>query len=105
MSSKGYLDQYKDPEHTVLKFSLNVGVLSYEAIKIPTTGCPCDHWRRPTVCRLYPLAPRYDLERGFVGVDSTFSLTEIAKNSSESRGHVRSIKCRSTKSRNSLPSR
>jgi len=79
MSSKGYLDQYKDAEHTVLKVSLNVGVLSYEAIKIPTTGCPCDHWRRPTVCRLYPLAPRYDLERGFVGVDSTFSLMEIAE--------------------------
>src|SRR5262249_32990622 len=79
MSSKGYLDQYKDLEHAVLKVRLNVGVLSYEAIKIPTIGCPCDHWRRPTVCRLYPLAPRYDLDRGFVGVDSTFSLMEVAE--------------------------
>ena len=56
-----------------------MGVLSYEAIKIPTTGCPCDHGRRPTVCRLYPLAPRYDLDRGFMGVDSTFSMMEIAE--------------------------
>jgi hypothetical protein len=31
------------------------------------------------VCRLYPLAPRYDLDRGFVGVDSTFSLMELAE--------------------------
>src|SRR5262245_54489706 len=79
MSNKGYLSQYKDPEHTVFKVGLNVGVLSYEAIKIPTIGCPGEHWRRPTVCRLYPLAPRFDLERGFVGVDSTFSLMEIAE--------------------------
>lgn len=79
MSDKGYLGQYKDPEHTVFKVKLNVGVLSYEAIKIPTIGCPCDHGRRPTVCRLYPLAPRYDLDRGFAGVDSTFSMMEIAE--------------------------
>jgi hypothetical protein len=79
MSDMGYLGQYKDLEYSVLKTRLNVGVLSYEAIKIPTIGCPCDHWRRPTVCRLYPLAPRYDLHRGFVGVDGTFSLMEIAE--------------------------
>jgi hypothetical protein len=79
MSAKGYLGQYQDPEHVVFRISLNAGVLCYEAIKIPTVGCPCDHRRRPTVCRLYPLAPRYDLDRGFVGVDHTFSLMEIAE--------------------------
>ena len=79
MSDKGYLAQYKDAEHAVSVVDLDVGVLSYEAIKIPTMGCPCDHWRRPTVCRLYPLAPRYDLDHGFVGIDSTFSLMEVAE--------------------------
>jgi hypothetical protein len=70
LSAKGWLAQFGDYEHRVQSFELPMGSMRLETVVSRRPHCACDQPTRPTVCRLYPLLPVFDVEGKLVGVES-----------------------------------
>src|SRR5262245_3943711 len=61
LKEKGWLAQFGDFDHKVVEIVLKAGRMHVESIISRRPQCACDHDIRPTVCRLYPLLPTYDI--------------------------------------------
>jgi len=61
LQSKGWLNQFGDHDYRVTEFPIEGHVLKAEAIISRKPNCACDHDQRPTVCRLYPRLPVFNL--------------------------------------------
>lgn len=69
LASKDWLTQFGSFEHTISEFVLEQGRLRIEHIVSRRPTCACDQERRPTVCRLYPLLPVYDISGVLTATD------------------------------------
>ena len=69
LKSKGWLDQFGDHDHKVVRFEIDGSALKAESIVSRKIGCVCNHDTRPTVCRLYPLLPTFDDEGFLTGTE------------------------------------
>lgn len=79
LQARGWLAQFEPFEHRVQVFEVGQRQLRYEAIVSRRPGCACDHATRPTICRLYPLLPRFDLEGRLIAVESTGIYEEMER--------------------------
>jgi hypothetical protein len=70
LASKGWLGQFGDHDHKVVEFAIDSYTLKAESIVSRKSGCPCHHDTRPTICRLYPLLPTFDVNGRLVGTES-----------------------------------
>ena len=75
LQNKGWLQQFGDFDHKVIEYSLDHRTLRVESIVSRRPNCACDHDTRPTVCRLYPLLPVFDIDGKVTGID-TFGIYE-----------------------------
>lgn len=71
LRQRGWTRQFEPFEHRVQPVEIAGRRFAYEAIVSRRPGCACDHATRPTICRLYPLLPVFDLEGALVGVEPT----------------------------------
>jgi hypothetical protein len=62
LCAKGWDQQFAPFEHRVIVFPMAGRDIRMESIVSQRPGCACDHATRPTICRLYPLLPRFDME-------------------------------------------
>lgn len=70
LSQNGYLQQFQDHEHRVINYAFGEGrTLKIETIISRRPGCACDHGTRPTICRLYPSFPIFDVDGRLTGLD------------------------------------
>lgn len=69
LSKKGWLEQFGDFDHKVIDFPIDGFVLKVESIISRKPNCACDHDTRPTICRLYPLLPVFDVGGRLVGTE------------------------------------
>jgi hypothetical protein len=77
MAERGHLAQYDEPRLETTCIEGRAGRYRFDLLCVKAPGrCPCDHARRPTVCRLYPLQPLFEPGAGLVGVDPNFSFFE-----------------------------
>lgn len=67
--SKGWHAQFQDFEHKVIEFPLDGYTIRAESVVSRRPGCACDHATRPTICRLYPLLPVFDVDGALLGVE------------------------------------
>lgn len=79
LQARGWLSQFEPFEHRVQVFEVGDRQLRYEAIISRRLGCACDHATRPTICRLYPLLPRFDVEGQLIGVEPTGIYEEMER--------------------------
>ncbi len=79
LAQRGWLAQFEPFEHRVQTFAIGARTLAYESIISRRPGCACDHATRPTICRLYPLLPRFNLEGQLVGVENTGIYEEMER--------------------------
>lgn len=80
MQRHDLLSQYQHVEAQLWQIELDVGSYEFTTLRIQANGtCPCDHSRRTTVCRLYPLLPQFDLGQGLCGIDTRFTIYEEAE--------------------------
>lgn len=70
LDSKGWLKQFGDYEHKIIKFPIEGYSLKIESIVSRKPNCPCEHNTRPTICRLYPLLPIFDIAGNLIGTES-----------------------------------
>jgi hypothetical protein len=79
LQDRGYLDQFQD--HTIrrLDFQVAQGTIRYRAIISERTECACDHATRPTVCRLYPLFPRFEPSGALVAIERGTIFDELER--------------------------
>ena len=52
-----------------MSFEVDGRTLQAESLISRRTGCACDHGTRTTICRLYPLLPRFDDDGRLIGVE------------------------------------
>lgn len=76
LHEKGWLKQFGDYEHRVSEYSFGNRTLRIEAIVSKRPNCACDHATRPTICRLYPYFPVFDIDGAMTAVE-TVGLYEI----------------------------
>lgn len=69
LRENGFLAQFQDHEHRVLDYAFGTRSLRLESIVSRRPGCACDHGTRPTICRLYPLLPVFDMDGHLTGVE------------------------------------
>lgn len=70
LQRQGWLPQFQDHEHRAITYAFGPGrALVMESILSRREGCACDHATRPTICRLYPVFPVFDVEGRLVGID------------------------------------
>lgn len=69
LGERGWLGQFGDFEHRVAEMPIEGGVLRAESIVSTKAGCPCNHGTRPTICRLYPLLPVFDVHGRLVDAE------------------------------------
>lgn len=70
LQSRGWLDQFGDYTHKVVEFPIDGYELRVESIvSRRPVGCVCNHDTRPTVCRLYPLLPVFQVDGSLAGVE------------------------------------
>jgi hypothetical protein len=80
MQRHDLLSQYQQFEPQLWHIELDIGDYEFTTLRIQANGaCPCDHQRRTTVCRLYPLLPQFELGKGLCGIDSRFTIYEEAE--------------------------
>lgn len=70
LAHKGWLTQFGDFDHKVIDYPLDNWTMKIESIISRRPNCACNHETRPTVCKLYPLLPVFDLEGRVIGIDS-----------------------------------
>jgi hypothetical protein len=76
LEHRGFLEQFKECEHKVVDYALDLGAMKLEFMMGASKDCACSHDTRTTVCRLYPLLPVFDIDGRLVGVDPTFGIFE-----------------------------
>ena len=69
LSTKGWLKQFEPFEHRLMDFPIDAGVIKVESIISKKPNCACEHNIRPTVCRLYPLLPIFDVSGRVVAAE------------------------------------
>jgi hypothetical protein len=79
LEAQGWLGQFGDFEHKVVEYALDAGVLRIESIVSRRPNCACDHGTRPTICRLYPLLPVFDVRGQFIGTESMGIYEELER--------------------------
>ena len=80
MKRRGLLNQYSEFEREVTCVTLVAGEFNFDLLSIPADrACPCDHSRRPTICRLYPLMPILSPTDKLIGVDANCSQFEVVE--------------------------
>lgn len=62
LARQGWLEQFGNHERKVIEFPIDGHVIRAESIVSRRQGCACDHATRPTICRLYPLLPVFDIQ-------------------------------------------
>lgn len=67
--SRGWESQFQEFEHRVVEFPLEGYTLRAESVVSLRPGCACDHATRPTICRLYPLLPVFDVHGRLRGTE------------------------------------
>ncbi len=77
LKSRDGLKQFGDHDHKVVEFEIDGYRLKSESIVSRRPNCACDHDIRPTVCRLYPLLPVFDVAGNFVGTEKMGIYEEI----------------------------
>jgi hypothetical protein len=71
LAERGWLGQFAPVEFKAQTFEIDGRTLRYETLVSRRPGCACDHATRPTICRLYPLMPRFGLDGQLEGVEHT----------------------------------
>lgn len=79
LQERGWLAQFGDFDHKVIEYSLDHRTLRVESIISRKPNCACDHDTRPTVCRLYPLLPVFDVDGRVTRLDSFGIYEELEK--------------------------
>jgi hypothetical protein len=69
LQSRGWTSQFEPFEHKVQAFEVDGRILRHETVVSRRPGCACDHATRPTICRLYPLLPRFAPDGRLEGVE------------------------------------
>ena len=69
LAEKGWLEQFGDYEHKTVEFEIEGHSLKAESIVIHNLECACNHDTRPTICRLYPLLPKFNIAGQLVGTE------------------------------------
>jgi hypothetical protein len=69
LQGKGWLRHFGEYEHRVVEYPLGRRVVRVEAIVSRRLNCACDHATRPTICRLYPFLPIFDIHGAITGVE------------------------------------
>lgn len=67
---KGWLKQFGDYDRKVIEFPIDGYTLKIESIVSRKPNCACDHDTRPTICRLYPLLPVFNVAGQLVSTES-----------------------------------
>jgi hypothetical protein len=70
LARKGWLEQFGAHEHRVTERAISGQVVSFETLVTHRSQCPCEHDIRPTVCRLYPLMPVFNVAGHVTGLDT-----------------------------------
>ena len=77
LAQTGRLRQFGEYKHKRTELALQGGdVVVLDSIVSYRPGCACEHAHRPTICRLYPLFPVFDIDGRLVGVDAAFGIYE-----------------------------
>jgi hypothetical protein len=78
MKARGHTAQYRSYRFHSRSYVLTDATLRFEMLSVATTrgGCPCSHAIRPTVCRLYPMLPLFEVGVGLVGIEPYFALED-----------------------------
>ncbi|MBL8329572.1 MAG: hypothetical protein JNJ71_12010 [Rubrivivax sp.] len=80
LQRSGWAAQFEPCEFRVQATPVAGRLVQHESvISRRTGGCACDHATRPTICRLYPLLPRFDLQGQLVGVERTGLYEEMER--------------------------
>lgn len=69
LKNKGWLQQFGDYAHNVVDYSFGPHSMRVESIVSKRPGCACDHATRPTICRLYPYFPNFDIDGRLIGIE------------------------------------
>lgn len=72
----GLLKQFGEHDHKITEFNIDGYVLKSEELVVHRSGCICEQDTRTTVCRLYPLMPRFDINGRLIGAEPTFGIYE-----------------------------
>lgn len=70
LSTMNWLEQFGDHDHKVVEFQIDGYTLKVESIVSRKPNCACEHDTRPTICRLYPLLPVFEVDGRLVGTES-----------------------------------
>ncbi len=77
LRERGLLSQYPAPQLETTWLTGRLATYRFDLLVVAAPGrCPCDHPRRPTICRLYPLQPLFEPGVGVVGVETNASFFE-----------------------------
>ena len=68
---KGWDKQFQPCEFRRIDLMIDGRPIAVESIISRRAGCACEHATRPTICRLYPLLPHFDIEGALIGVERT----------------------------------
>lgn len=79
LEHKGWLGQFGDFDHNVTTYALDRGTVKVESIVSRKPDCACYHDTRPTVCRLYPLLPTFDIDGRLTGIENFGIYEELEK--------------------------
>ena len=79
LQQRGWAAQFEPCEFREQVFGIDGRSLRHESVISRRPGCACDHATRPTICRLYPLLPRFDLEGRLIGVERTGIYEEMER--------------------------
>jgi hypothetical protein len=79
LQEKGWARQFEPYEFKVQRFEIDGRTLQHESIVSRRPGCACDHATRPTICRLYPLLPQFDVEGRVLAVERTGIYEEMER--------------------------
>ncbi len=79
LSAKNWLDQFGEYEHKVIEFPIDGAVVRAESIVSFKPDCACEHAIRPTICRLYPRLPVFDIAGRLIGTDAMGIYEEIER--------------------------
>ncbi len=69
LRARGWHAQFDPHEHRVTSFRFDGVEIRSESILSRRPGCACDHATRPTICRLYPLLPCFDVSGVLQGAE------------------------------------
>jgi hypothetical protein len=69
LADQGWLAQFEPYQRRRQSFVIDGRTVWHDCIVSQRPGCACNHATRPTICRLYPLMPCFDVDGALVGVE------------------------------------